>query len=250
MRLTTAVSGPNNGVHFNHRAVAPRRAIRKEGQWRAAFDPVVGDAIDAMGKCCRSREHAPGAAPCPRTGLPMSRLSAAGRTPAASGGTGGRAAALARSGLRAAAGLLVVFAALLTLPLQAQAQTVGTLVSNTGKTVHNLDLEVGVSGSNKWSNALGFTAGDNEEGYTLSSVQVHTRFMPRGSIPARAGKPGLHVPVTVTIKVYPRSCGETGYVYRWIRESMGLSPLVRGNLQVGCRPAYNPGSIPARAGKP
>ncbi len=99
----------------------------------------------------------------------MSRLSAAGRTPAASGGTGGRAAALARSGLRAAAGLLVVFAALLTLPLQAQTQTVGTLVSNTGKTVHNLDLQMGVSGSNKWSRALGFTAGHNEDGLCSSA---------------------------------------------------------------------------------
>ena len=106
----------------------------------------------------------------------MSRLSAAGRTPAASGGTGGRAAALARSGLRAAAGLLVVFAALLTLPLQAQAQTVGTLVSNAGKTVSNVDIEMGVYGSNKWSQALGFTAGDNADGYTLSSVQVDIRF--------------------------------------------------------------------------
>ena len=131
-----------------------------------------------------------------RPGLPMSRLSAAGRTPAASGGTGGRAAALARSGLRAAAGLLVVFAALLTLPLQAQAQTVGTLVSNTGKTIHNLDLQVGVSGSNKWTTALGFTAGDNEEGYTLSSVQVDIRFF-SGSDAVRvsiyshvSGKPG------------------------------------------------------------
>ena len=111
-----------------------------------------------------------------RPGLPMSRLSAAGRTPAASGGTGGRAAALARSGLRAAAGLLVVFAALLTLPLQAQAQTVGTLVSNAGKTVSNVDIEMGVYGSNKWSQALGFTAGDNADGYTLSSVQVDIRF--------------------------------------------------------------------------
>ena len=35
------------------------------------------------------------------------------------------------------------------------------------------------TGSNKWTTALGFTAGDNEEGYTLSSVQVHTRFMPQ-----------------------------------------------------------------------
>ena len=46
---------------IHHRAAALRRAIRKQGQWRAAFDPGVDDAIDAMGKFCRSREHAPGA---------------------------------------------------------------------------------------------------------------------------------------------------------------------------------------------
>ena len=150
----------------------------------------------------------------------MSRLSAAGRTPAASGGTGGRAAALARSGLRAAAGLLVVFAALLTLPLQAQAQTVGTLVSNTGKTVNNLDLEVGVSDSNKWSNALGFTAGDNEEGYTLSSVQIHTRFMPQEG--------------AVRVSIYSHVSGNPGSSLYVLTNP---DPVVNGQLNTFTAPA-------------
>ena len=150
----------------------------------------------------------------------MSRLSAAGRTPAASGGTGGRAAALARSGLRAAAGLLVVFAALLTLPLQAQAQTVGTLVSNTGKTIHHLDLSVGVSGSNKWTTALGFTAGDNEEGYTLSSVQVHTRFMAQES--------------SVRVSIYSHVSGKPGSSLYVLTNP---DPVVNGQLNTFTAPA-------------
>ena len=54
---------------------------------------------------------------------PRRRCPEAGRARVASGGTCGRAATRARSGLCAAAGLLLAFAALLALPLQAQAQT-------------------------------------------------------------------------------------------------------------------------------
>ena len=52
------------------------------------------------------------------------RRADAGRASAAIPGTGGRAGALARSARYAAAALLLAFAALLALPLQAQAQTV------------------------------------------------------------------------------------------------------------------------------
>ena len=77
---------------------------------------------------------------------------------------------------RAAAGLVVVFAALLALPLQAQAQTVTTLVSNTGQIFPPTSgFTVGTSSSNQWSHALGFTTGDNTDGYTLSSVEVGIR---------------------------------------------------------------------------
>ena len=67
--------------------------------------------------------------------------------------------------------MLLAFAAFLALPLQAQAQTIQTLVSNTGQT-GNFSLAVGVSGSNTFAQALGFTTGDNTNGYTLSSVEV------------------------------------------------------------------------------
>ena len=56
----------------------------------------------------------------------------------------------------------MAFAALVALPLQAQAQTVITLVSNTGQAS---------SGSPARSDrAQGFTTGSNADGYTLSSI--------------------------------------------------------------------------------
>ena len=58
-----------------------------------------------------------------RLRLPTRRRAGRGPASAAIPGTGGRAGALARSGRCAAAALLLGFAALLTLPLQAQAQT-------------------------------------------------------------------------------------------------------------------------------
>ena len=72
-----------------------------------------------------------------------------------------------------AAGFLVAVATLLALPLQAQAQTVQTLVSNTGQDRDNSNLNVG--GSTGWVQAQGFTTGDNTDGYTLSSVDVFFR---------------------------------------------------------------------------
>ena len=71
--------------------------------------------------------------------------------------------ALARSGRRAAPALLVALAALLALPLQAQAQT--TLVSNTGQTA-------GSSASGTRDRAQAFTTGAHSSGYTLSSVEI------------------------------------------------------------------------------
>ena len=56
-------------------------------------------------------------------------------------GIGGRPGALARSGWRAAAALLLPVAALLALPLQAQAQTEITLVRNTGQTTTSAGAE-------------------------------------------------------------------------------------------------------------
>ena len=97
-----------------------------------------------------------------RPGLAMRCLAGAG--PA-------RAASLARSGLSAATGFLLVVAGLLALPLQAQAQTVQTLVSNTGQTSVDATA-VGPVAGGQFSHAQGFTTGDNADGYTLSSVEV------------------------------------------------------------------------------
>ena len=68
--------------------------------------------------------------------------------------------------------LLAALAALLALPLQAQ--TVTTLVSNTGQ-AHNVNTgyTVGISGTNKFTQTQQFTTGDNADGYTLSSVQIY-----------------------------------------------------------------------------
>ena len=78
----------------------------------------------------------------------------------------GLGAALARAvapARLAAAGLLVVFAALLALPLQAQAQTLTTFVSNTAQ---------GPGGASNDFQAQRFATGTNTGGYTISEVQV------------------------------------------------------------------------------
>ena len=76
---------------------------------------------------------------------------------------------LAARGL--AAGLLVAVAALLTLPLQAEAQKT-TFVSNTGQSTDPDVREVGPHGHLWQLQAQQFRTGDNEGGYTLSTIQV------------------------------------------------------------------------------
>ena len=80
-----------------------------------------------------------------------------------------RGRCLAARGL--AAGLLVAVAALLTLPLQAQAQKT-TFVSNTGQSTDPDVREVGPHGHLWQLQAQQFRTGDNEGGYTLSTIQV------------------------------------------------------------------------------
>ena len=83
-------------------------------------------------------------------------------------------AALARAGSVAcyAAGLLLAaFAALVALPLQAQAQKT-TFVSNTGQSTDPDVREVGPHGHLWQLQAQQFRTGDNEGGYTLSTIQV------------------------------------------------------------------------------
>ena len=80
-----------------------------------------------------------------------------------------RGLCLAARGL--AAGLLVAVAALLTLPLQAEAQKT-TFVSNTGQSTDPDVREVGPHGHLWQLQAQQFRTGDNEGGYTLSAIQV------------------------------------------------------------------------------
>ena len=61
-------------------------------------------------------------------------------------------------------------------PQIAQAAGDVTLVSNTGTaTDPNFNLLVGSSSGNKYSQAQQFTTGDNEDGYTLSSIQIYIK---------------------------------------------------------------------------
>ena len=95
---------------------------------------------------------------------------------------------------RLAPGLLLLVAGLLGGSAAAQAQTVQTLVSNTGQTFDlGAALNVGTVGSNQWSMALGFTTGDNTDGYTLSSVEVGFRADFGGSDEARVSIYGADV---------------------------------------------------------
>ena len=98
-----------------------------------------------------------------RLRVPTMRRAGAGRASAAIPGTGGRAGAPAHSWRYAAAAVLLAFAALLALPLQAEAQT--AYVSNNGQsgsTTVNTNASI--------SQAQGFTTGSQSGGYPLSSV--------------------------------------------------------------------------------
>ena len=70
-----------------------------------------------------------------------------------------------------AAGLLVAVAGLLALPLQAEAQKT-TFVSNTGQSTNPDVRRVGPHGHLWQLQAQEFSTGDNEGGYTLSTIQV------------------------------------------------------------------------------
>ncbi len=71
-----------------------------------------------------------------------------------------------------------------------------------------------------------------------------------GSIPARAGEPGLRSMLERVGWVYPRACGGTDATREGCVVHDGLSPRVRGNRPVGPPRCACIGSIPARAGEP
>ncbi len=73
--------------------------------------------------------------------------------------------------------------------------------------------------------------------------------LPR-SIPACAGEPAAVNSRPTTAAVYPRVCGGTLDLVRWIADAQGLSPRVRGNRRPPPRTTRTPRSIPACAGEP
>ena len=73
---------------------------------------------------------------------------------------------------------------------------------------------------------------------------------PRGPIPARAGQPLFARRRCRRSGAYPRSRGATGYRLCPSQSLQGLSPLARGNHDVGNDGAGGEGPIPARAGQP
>ena len=73
---------------------------------------------------------------------------------------------------------------------------------------------------------------------------------PDGSIPARAGEPGLGMAWLTRLEVYPRPCGGAPEPDQNDLHHAGLSPPVRGSPPGERRPRVCRGSIPARAGEP
>ena len=71
-----------------------------------------------------------------------------------------------------------------------------------------------------------------------------------GSIPAPAGKPRPRTMRCCPSAVYPRACGETSTKSAPWRDSIGLSPRLRGNHRRAVPSDAPGGSIPAPAGKP
>ena len=71
-----------------------------------------------------------------------------------------------------------------------------------------------------------------------------------GSIPACAGEPLWHWPMSAAVPVYPRVCGGTTRSPPPSEELRGLSPRVRGNPDIATVLSMQVGSIPACAGEP
>ena len=71
-----------------------------------------------------------------------------------------------------------------------------------------------------------------------------------GSIPACAGEPLSAMTSVLPDRVYPRVCGGTAQSGPPAAQCAGLSPRVRGNLDLAGRRIRERGSIPACAGEP
>ena len=75
-------------------------------------------------------------------------------------------------------------------------------------------------------------------------------FSNRGSIPACTGEPGCHHQRPGDAQVYPRVYGGTGRCRTRSNGGLGLSPRVRGNLEIANLHPVRTRSIPACTGEP
>ena len=166
-----------------------------------------------------------------------------------------RGRCLAARGL--AAGLLVAVAALLTLPLQAEAQKT-TFVSNTGQSTDPDVREVGPHGHLWQLQAQQFRTGDNEGGYTLSAIQVRVDDFGSNSRPkvsiytTSSGNPGtsLYVltnPATLnddainTFRAPANATLEKDTNYFVVFEELGSGSNLRYDLEVTASNAEDSG---------
>ena len=165
----------------------PTPDVRRPSDGSVRFLHILRRAADAMGR------------------IEIARRARPSRRPAGSGAPA--FPAFARRLPPAAAGLLLVWACLLLLiggllAAPAGAQTVQTLVSNTGQTASTTSYLVGELAGTTFASAQKFTTGDAANGYTLSTVDLaisnfHTGDDVRVSIydEDASGNPGssLHV---------------------------------------------------------
>ena len=166
-----------------------------------------------------------------------------------------RGRCLAARGL--AAGLLVAVAALLALPLQAEAQKT-TFVSNTGQSTDPDVREVGPHGHLWQLQAQQFRTGDNEGGYTLSAIQVRVDDFGSNSRPkvsiytTSSGNPGtsLYVltnPATLnddainTFRAPANATLEKDTNYFVVFEELGSGSNLRYDLEVTASNAEDSG---------
>ena len=181
--ITTVIASNNWGLTMRYSGRGQQTGGRRAWAWARRSVAGIGLPVSPeRGERRESSSASPPASACPghdggaglglsgvfrRLRLPMRRRAVGGRASAAIPGTGGRTGALARSWRCAAAALLVAFAALLSLPLQAQAQTVVTLVNSLNQTEGQSSTALG----NNWEVAQGFTTGSNADGYTLTNIR-------------------------------------------------------------------------------
>ena len=141
---------------------------------RGEYPVQTREQFETRTSAGRDSDALMGAEPLPapprhsRLRVPMMRRAVGGRACTAIPGSG---SALARSGRRLTAGLLLAFAALLALLPEAQAQTTIKMVGNgTGSTTSSY---LGTNDSGDYRElAQRFTSGSNPNGYTLSTASI------------------------------------------------------------------------------